>query len=303
MNTSEAHRASSETYELAEGPTWQGGRVRWVDILAGTVIEAALCDDLSLNVLSTRRIDEMIGAALPADDGGLLVAGKTRLLHVQPDGETLFGPHTVPRGTRSRSNDAATDPSGRVLVGTLALTESQVPERLLRLNNDGTLSVIDDDLNLANGITWSPSADTLYYADTERSTVWARDYDLDSGAVGPRHRHLSIDGWPDGMCTDADGALWIAIWGASEVRRYLGSTVVTRVRTSAPHTSSVAFAGDERDTLVITTATQHLSSTARAQHPHSGAVFTAQVDARGLPEARACVPSAGFRTASESRGE
>jgi sugar lactone lactonase YvrE len=70
------------------------------------------------------------------------------------------------------------------------------------------------------------------------------------------------------------------------VRRYTpDGTLVERVATGAPHTSSVAFAGEDLRTLVVTTATSELTEAQLRAHPDSGRMFTARVDVPGLPVA------------------
>jgi len=94
------------------------------------------------------------------------------------------------------------------------------------------------------------------------------------------------DGSPDGLCVDADGNLWIAIWGAGEVRCYTpGGKRLATVDVPAPHTSSVAFVGPARDTLLITTARDELGAQQLAEFPLSGHLFTARPEVAGLPAA------------------
>jgi sugar lactone lactonase YvrE len=86
------------------------------------------------------------------------------------------------------------------------------------------------------------------------------------------------------MCVDQDGNLWIAIWGAGEVRCYSPSgRQQAVVHVAAPHTSSVAFIGEGLDTLLITTAREDLSPAQLVEFPDSGRLFTADVGIRGLP--------------------
>ena len=172
-------------------------------------------------------------------------------------------------------------------MGTLSLEGPSEREVLVRLEADGRLTVLDDDLALSNGLAWSSDGRRMFSVDTLRHTVSVRDYDPGSGAVGPRRVHLRLDdGLPDGIALDAADHLWVAIWGGGEVRRYApDGTLVDRVATGAPHTSSVAFAGDDLRTLIITTATSELSDDQLRAHPDSGRLFTAPVDVPGLPVA------------------
>ena len=86
------------------------------------------------------------------------------------------------------------------------------------------------------------------------------------------------------MAPDAADHLWLAVWGAGEVRRCApDGTLVTRLTVPAPHTSSIAFACPDLRTLVITTATAELSDAHLAVHPDSGRLFTTRVDVPGAP--------------------
>jgi sugar lactone lactonase YvrE len=99
--------------------------------------------------------------------------------------------------------------------------------------------------------------------------------------------HLRLDdGIPDGIALDADEHLWVAVHGAGQVRRFApDGALVDRVEVPAPHSTSVAFAGDDLRTLVITTAFGELSEEERRAHPESGRLFTTRVDVPGAPVA------------------
>ena len=126
----------------------------------------------------------------------------------------------------------------------------------------------------------------LYSIDTVPRLVYARDYDAATGTAGPRRVLIAFDEGvnPDGMCVDADGQLWIAIWGGGQVRRYTPDGELTRtIEVPAPHTTCVTFAGPDLATMVITTATKDLSDDDLARHPLSGRLFTVDAGVRGLP--------------------
>lgn len=289
--------ATAETFGLAEGPVWDaaGRRLLWVDIEGGAVLAGSL-DGERIAVTERHRFDGMVGAVAPADDGALLVAAQEHLVVLRPDGTRTDGPRLVPGGERRRLNDGGTDPAGRFLVGTLSLDGPSEREVLVRLETDGRVTQLDGDLTLSNGLAWSADGRRLYSVDTLRQTVFVRDYDAATGAVGERRVHLRLaegspdglpDGLPDGIALDAEEHLWIAVWGAGEVRRFApDGALVDRLAVPAPHTSSVAFAGDDLRTLVITTATSELSAEQLGAFPDSGRLFTARVDVPGLPVPR-----------------
>ena len=279
--------ATTEAFSLAEGPVWDAARRRllWVDILGGAVLEGAL-DGERVEATGRHLFDGMVGAVAVADDGALLVAAQERLVAVGPDGSRRDGPRIVPTGAGRRLNDGSTDPAGRFLVGTLALDGGSERETLVRLETDGRITELDGDLSLSNGLAWSADGGQMYSVDTGQNAVFVRDYDVATGAVGERRVHLRVTegGAPDGMAMDAEEHLWIAVWGAGEIRRFApDGTLVDRVAVPAPHTSCVAFAGDDLRTLVISTARDQLDDEQLRAHPDSGRLFTARVDVPGLP--------------------
>ncbi|WP_247046311.1 SMP-30/gluconolactonase/LRE family protein [Arthrobacter rhizosphaerae] len=299
MTTYAANVASVERHVLAEGPVWDASteEVLWVDIVKGQVFEGHLQGD---TVLQTKRhdFDGTVGSAVRSTSGDLLVAGQEQLLFVTSAGDTIPGPNIVPKGTSSRTNDGACDPSGRFLIGTLPLDERTGEEVLVRLEDSGDLTCIDNDLSLSNGLAWSPDGRLFYSTDTVPGIIWVRDYEPDTGAVGPRREHIRItDGFPDGICTDSRGNLWVAIWGVGEIRSFSpeGKHENT-VTVPCPHPSSVAFVGPELDLLLITTASRDLSPADFETYPDAGRLFTAHVGVTGNP----CSPWSGAGTTAAS---
>jgi sugar lactone lactonase YvrE len=279
--------ASDACYELGEGPLWDEARERvlWVDINAGTVHGGHL-EGGFVAADSEMHFEETACTVVCDAAGELLVAGARRVYRVLGEGRAAVRASLVPEAKASRLNDGACDPAGRLLVGSMALDSRRGEECLYRLEDDGGVTVLDDDLTISNGLAWSPAGDVMYSVDTSPGVVWRRPYDPATGAYGERAEmiRLTSGGWPDGLCVDTDGNLWVAIWGGGEVRCYTpsGERLAT-VSVPAPHTTSVAFAGPERDVLIITTATHELSALQREQYPLSGRLFMAHVGAVGLP--------------------
>ncbi len=296
MTTYEATAASVEAYRLSEGPVWDdaAGRLLWVDIPAGRVVEGTL-GDAGVAVTRTHEFAGTVGAVVPAADGALLVAARDGFATVTADGTIRCGPRVLPAGADSRYNDGACDPAGRFLAGSMALDDRRGHESLYRLAPDGSVTVLVDGLTLSNGLGWSPDGRTMYHVDSVPGVVWAQPYDPGSGRTGPRRQLFGIDdGTPDGLCVDTDGNLWVAVFGAGQVRCHTpDGRVVATVRVPAPHTTSAAFVGPGRDRLLITTGREELPAADLAAHPDSGRLFLADVGATGLPT----VPWAGTATA------
>ncbi|MBC7763816.1 MAG: SMP-30/gluconolactonase/LRE family protein [Candidatus Saccharibacteria bacterium] len=117
--------------------------------------------------------------------------------------------------------------------------------------------------------------------------IWERSYPPE-GPPGARRDCLRIaDGYPDVICMDGAGNLWVAIWGAGQVHCYSPEgIIVATVAVDAPQTSSVAFIGEQLDTLLITTASTGMTAEQMEGHPNSGRLFLAVVEAVGVPSSQ-----------------
>jgi sugar lactone lactonase YvrE len=286
MKRFQAVPASRQRYGLAEGPFWDGDRDRvlWVDINAGVVHTGSLSGN-GVTQTTALSFPGTVGAVVSARDGELLVAGARRLYRVDGDGVVSIGTQVLAETTASRLNDGTCDPAGRLLIGSLALDGRVGEEVLVRIEPDGRIAVLDDDLGLSNGLAFAPQGDRLYSIDTTRGIVWVRDYNPETGAVGDRGLLLDLAGQsPDGLCTDVRGNLWIAMWGGGQVRCYSpAGDLLAVVEVAAPNTTSVAFVGARLETLLITTASDQLSDAQRASYPDSGRLFIADVGVSGAP--------------------
>ncbi len=282
-----ARPATDEAFVLGEGPVWDAARQRllWVDIRSGLVLIGTLGAD-RIDIVEQLQFPGTVGAVAPAIDGRLVVAAQEGLVFVDVNGQRSEGPRLLPAGAGRRLNDGKPDPVGRLLVGSLLMDEPG-REVLVRLEPNGGITVIDDDLTLSNGLGWPADGRLLYTVDTYRRTIWVRDYDMDTGVVGARRAFVTLtDGYPDGMCIDEQDHLWVAIYGGGQVRRFSPEgRLAGVVEVPVPNVTCAAFAGPNLRTLVITTATQKLSAEELAQFPLSGRVFLADVGVAGAPVA------------------
>uniref|UniRef100_UPI0022E9FD08 SMP-30/gluconolactonase/LRE family protein n=1 Tax=Pedococcus sp. 5OH_020 TaxID=2989814 RepID=UPI0022E9FD08 len=120
----------------------------------------------------------------------------------------------------------------------------------------------------------------MYLTDSARGVVFRYDLD-DDGRLGGRTVFLDVeDGQPDGMTVDDGVGLWVAIWGAGQVRRYDSEGQLRESFTlPASQPTSPCLAGSR---LFITTALYGLSP---AQAGQSGAVFAVDVTETAPPAA------------------
>lgn len=277
--------ANSTVCELGESPVWDPVRERllWLDVGRGLVLLGRLHSFGRVERVDHVSLPATVSSIAVAEDGRWLIVGEQEI-YAHPRRSANRSLRVIPCGQSRRLSDGKPDPAGRFVVGTSSPGRTSVREMLLRVEG-GDVSLIDDDLSLSNGLAWSADGATMYSIDTMRRRVYARSYDARTGIVGSRRVVVeATDGYPDGMCTDADGYLWVAMWGLGKVHRYSPEGHLDRVlNVPAPHVSSVAFAGKDLSTLVVTTATHGLTKKQLAAYPLSGRLFTAKPGVKGAP--------------------
>jgi sugar lactone lactonase YvrE len=276
------------TAVLGEGPYWvpEDDCLLWVDIHRGqlhrTYFPSGETVTLDLGAVS---------AAFPATAGGILTAGGSKLaLHLPAERGEQWSTRViaeVPAREGVRFNDAGVDPAGRVWVGSMHMGETEPIGQLLRLDHGGVLTVVVDGITVSNGLGWSPDGSRMYYVDSPVRRVDVFDYDPATGRADHRRPFADLsafDGVPDGLTVDADGCVWVAVWGGGVLRRLApdGSqdSVIT-VPVSQP--TSCAFGGPGMTDLYVTTASVGLSEAELSEQPLAGRLLRLHPGPVGLP--------------------
>jgi sugar lactone lactonase YvrE len=271
---------------LGEGAIWnpETERLYWVDIEGKElhVFDPATGHDRCYPV------GACIGTVVPMHHGQALVALQSGIHQIDlATGQLTLLADPITDADQ-RFNDGKCDPAGRFWVGTLHLKQRDHAATLYRFDPDGRTHVMLRHVTNSNGLTWAPDRRTMYYIDTATQTVQAFDYNDIKGSISnPRPVvHISKElGEPDGMTIDAEGKLWVALFGAGAVHRYDPATgaLLQTIHVPSPHTSSCAFGGPELKTLFITTGCGGLSAKQLDEFPLSGNVFAVEPGVAGVP--------------------
>ncbi len=273
-------RLGTRTFQLGEGPTWDARRERalWVDIDGRSAWAWRFGDDSDEKEPTlVYSSDREVCAALPADDGGMLIVEADRLVQLGPSGAVVDSRRCALPANR-RFNDATIDPQGRLVVGTLTRDGETWGGELFRLEPDGRLRLLRSDISLSNGIAFSPDGTLMYHVDTFRCRIDVLDA---TGDIPHLVDSWIVDGgFPDGLAVDSDGFVWVALWGGAAVLRLTaGGEAVGRVDTPAAHTTSVAFVGSALGELLITTARAGRDTPSN----RDGGVYISSAPAGGVP--------------------
>jgi len=275
--------------ELGEGPMWdpRAACLYFVDILRGRVHRF----DPAQEQVRSFDVGRMVGAVVLTDGDDLVLAVQDGFARLDTRTGTV---RTVAQldGAQPdlRFNDGKCDPSGRMWAGTMALDERHGAGALYRLDPDARLHRMLGDVTVSNGLDWSADGATMYFIDSPTRTIDVFDFDLTGGTISNRRTFARIPrggGFPDGMTLDAEGYVWVALWGGGAVHRYAPDgrcDTVVRVPTRYP--TSCAFGGSDLGDLFITTAHVKLTPQERAEQPQAGGVFVVRPGPKGRPANR-----------------
>jgi sugar lactone lactonase YvrE len=287
---------------IGEGPTWDaaGQRLLWSDNETGVVHEAKPNDLGGWYESRVWRLNRPIAASIPRASGGLMIVGGTEIFGLdEASGELTPFARLDVDPNRVMLNEAKCDRQGRLWAGTLALDLKSTEGALYRIDPDGTVTPMLEQVTVSNGLDWSPDGSTLYYIDSVTLSVDAFDFDTARGTISQRRpcvRMASGDGVPDGMTVDREGCLWVAVAGAGEVRCYAPDGALrTRIAVSTPAVTSCTFGGRDGADLLITSLGRRLPDAVlalgitpavverSATAPGAGGVFICRPGAMGLP--------------------
>ena len=278
---------------LGECPVWCGRekRLYWIDIRGKTLNRF---DPLG-GGNEVRELPEEIGSFGLRESGGIVAAMRTGFYFLDFDtGERTPIIDPEPDQPDNRLNDGRCDPAGRFWAGSMAdpMRPGQRLGSLYRLDTDRTCARLFGDIGVSNGLAFSPDASTLYFADTvtERQTIWAFDFDLDTGHIDNRRVFATthdLPGRPDGGCVDEEGGYWSANVDGWQLVRYTPDGRIDRtLPVPVQKPSMCAFGGDDLEVLFITTISAGSTTPLTAGQPQAGSLFACRPGVRGLPEPR-----------------
>ncbi len=267
--------------ECGEGPLWHpfDRLVYWVDIPPGRLYRF----DPATGQHEVCHEGEALGGFTIQADGSLLLFLARGAVSIWRNGVVTPVVEEIPDERATRFNDVIADPTGRVFCGTMATTERL--GRLYRLDIDGTISKVLDDIGCPNGLGFTLDRKHLYFTDSERGEIYLFDYDVATGEIANRRVFVSLPkdaGCPDGMTVDEEGFVWSAIWDGSCLIRFAPDGCEDRrILFPAKKVSSCIFGGPDYGDLYVTTAGGQNKD---AEGMGAGGIFHLRVGVKGLPE-------------------
>lgn len=267
--------------ETGEGPLWHPveQRLYWCDIPRGKIFRYTP-GNASYEEWDTGR---SIGGFTFQADGSLLLFMDRGAIATWRDDVLHEVVPSIPLELGSRFNDVIADPCGRVFCGTMSTDKTK--GRLYRLNSDGSIHLLLEEVGCSNGMAFTLDHTGFFYTDSFAREIYLFDYCKEDGSISNRRvfaRFEETDGMPDGITLDSEGQLWCALWDGGAIIR-LGKTgkIETKIAIPTPKTSSLTFGGLDYRDIYITTAGSDIGC---SEISGAGGLFRARSEVSGRPE-------------------
>lgn len=301
----EWHRMTTQADGLGESPFWhpQEQRLYWVDIPGKRLRRMAVSSDL----LQTHAVEDWLlqeepGCFAPAQTGGWVMALRSGVYRAQQWGGELTLLAAAPYDTHKlRFNDGKCDPAGNFWSGTMYEPRDQAAGVLYALQADHRLLAKADQATVANGLAWSPNAQTMYWSDTGAHCIRTWHFDPATQQMSGERVFAqfpskpanwtygsevarSYMGRPDGAAVDAEGFYYAAMYEGHRLAKMApDGRCVAFIETPVQCPTMPCFGGEDFRTLFVTTSAHGRSDAELQALRNSGCVFAMRVDTPGLP--------------------
>jgi len=231
---------------FGEGARWFEGLVWFSDMLGEAVHTVTLHGEMSTLPLPGHAPSGL--GFRP--DGTLLIASTRRRQILAYDGESVSVLADLADLVPADLGDMVVDSAGRAYIGAQA-REGGV---IVRLDLDGRVSVVAEDLNFPNGMAITPDG-TFVVAESTARRLSAFTL-ADGGALHDRRVFADgLDGPPDGLAVDAEGGVWAAMTLAHAFERLTPAGVTDRIDMAGRTAIACALGGPEGRTLFLLSST------------------------------------------------
>ena len=269
--------ACNQLNKLGEGPVWDSVRktICWADIINGEIHEL----DPSTKSHSIIQVNEMVGSFSIRSNGDFVAALQHGFSFInRKSGDKIFIGDPESGQPENRFNDGKCDPAGRFWAGSMSFNTTDASGHLYLLDQNLVIHNKINGITISNGLDWSLDKKTFYYIDTPTFQVDAFDYDNATGEITNRRKAISIpreEGFPDGMCIDMEGMLWIAHWGGWQITRWdpgSGEKLLS-IKLPVSQVTSLCFGGAQLKDIYITSAREGLSEEDLEKEPLAGSLL------------------------------
>ncbi len=263
---------------FGEGPRWHEGRLWFSDMWGGQVMSV----DLAGNVERVAQFDHPSGLGFMPDGSLLVSVMYERRIYRIREGETKVHADLT-HIAHEMTNDMVVDDEGHAYIDTDL-------KNLVLVDPDGRSQLVAEGMSGPNGLAITPDGETLIVNETRGEAIRAFPI-RKGGSLGTPRLFASLPGtFPDGLCLDEEGAVWIGSppldaehYGDGQFLRVLeGGEITDRISTPGRWAIAPMLGGPDRKTLFLTTSSVEnvkiLKETGKAE---DGRIETVRVDVPG----------------------
>jgi sugar lactone lactonase YvrE len=269
-----------------ESPRWHGGKLWFSDMHNYKVMALDLKGKTEI-ICEVPNCPSGLGWT---KDGRLLIVSMTdkKLMRLDPEGLTCLADLN---GLASGDcNDMVVDALGRAYIGNFGKDTNFGknfrigPAEIIMVTPHGKTRVVAKDLNFPNGMVITPDGLTLIAAESFAPRLTSFKISPDGGLSGREvWVELAKNIMPDGICLDAEGAVWVANAGGPAVYRVKkGGEIMQTVETSA-NAFACMLGGKDRRTLYIMAAESTGGPACREKMAGRIEMIKVEVPGAGLP--------------------
>jgi sugar lactone lactonase YvrE len=287
-------------FSYLEAPRWHDGRLFASDFYNRRVVAI----DLDGKFETVAEVPNQPSGLGWLPDGRMLVVSMRdrRVLRQQADG-TLVEHADISALATWHANDMVVDGRGRAYVGNFGFDlmgmAPPVPARLVRVDPDGSLAVVAEDMRFPNGSVITPDGATLIVAETGGNRLTAFDVGPDGSLSNRRvwaafgeeptatetaELMAQIKVAPDGICLDAEGCVWVADGLGNRVLRVgEGGEVTETISTGDLGAFACMLGGDDGRTLFLCAAPTFVEAVVSRDHQARLLACRVDIPHAGLP--------------------
>ena len=262
-----------------EGPRWHDGKLYFSDMHDLKVKTVDLQGKTSVVCEVPNRPSGL--GWLP--DGRMLVVSMRDRKLLRLEGGALKEHADMSKAAPFDCNDMVVDAKGRAYVGNFGfdLHKGEKPRTttLVMVTPEGQVRVVAENLMFPNGTVITPDGKTLIVGESFGAKLTAFDIAADGSLSNPRLWANITPYVPDGICLDAEGAIWVsAATGSTVIRVKEGGEITEKIKVETD-TFACMLGGPNRKTLFVLTAAS--SNPDECKKNPSGRIEITEVDVPG----------------------
>jgi sugar lactone lactonase YvrE len=218
--------------------------------------QLVFCLDITSGEIHSMKTDGPVGCVRILGFKKVVIAVTSGIYEMDFSNYTITKINEFVNAFGVRFNDGYLDSKGRFLIGTMGFPEVINGKGKLYSFYEGLYKILVDSVTISNGIVISGDSTKLYYIDTPTKKVVRYNYDINSGDISEKSDFIKFnnDVFPDGMCIDKNGSLYIAEWGGGAISKWNSVDGKLIERYNLPLINITSCAIDRDMNLYVTTA-------------------------------------------------